>query len=102
MKITFYHPEMTLEHLGFIPSFLSDTDPRPMREQFAEHYGWGPTLPKLTLLDGRTLHYPGDPPLEPLAKIELEDGRKEFAYFYETEQVAIIQPDGSFEVNRMD
>ena len=103
MIITFLHRNMTLEHLGFLPSFLDDADPRPIREQFNENYcsGWHP-IPRMTLLDGRSLHYPGDPLFEPLARIQLEDGRKEFVYFYEHEVVAIVQPDGSFEACRMD
>jgi hypothetical protein len=101
--ITLLHPDVTPEHLGFIPTFLDAADPRPMREQFNERYcsGWHSAPSKLTLLDGRTLHYPGDPPLEPLARIELS-GHKEFAYFYDYSMVAIIQPDGSFEACRMD
>ena len=103
MIITFLHPAMTMEHLGFLPSFLNDADPRPMREQFNEHYqsGWQ-KMHGLTLVDGRSLHYPGDPLMEPVAKIELEDGRKEFVCFYEHDIVAIIQPDLSFEACRMD
>lgn len=103
MRITFLHPEMTPEHLGFLPSFLNDADQRPIREQFNANYvaGWHP-MKGLTLLDGRTLHYPNDPLMEPIARIDMEDGRKEFVYFYEHDIVAIVQPDGSFEACRMD
>jgi hypothetical protein len=105
MKVTALHPRMTPEHLGFIPEILLDSDPRPMKEQINDRYrhggGWHP-ISGMELLDGGTMRYPGDPLFEPVAKIELEDGRKEFAYFYQHDFVAIIQPDGSFEVSRMD
>lgn len=103
MIITFLHPAMTLEHLGFLPSFLDDADPRPIREQFNEAYisGWRP-MQGFTLLDGRTLHYPDDPLMEPLARIALEDGRKEFVLFYEHDIVVVVQPGGKFEACRMD
>ena len=46
-----------------------------------------------------TLHYPGDPDFEPLAAVWL---RREVIMVYECSIVAIVQPDGSFEVARMD
>ena len=105
MKVTALHPLMRREHLGFIPDILLDSDPRPMKEQINDRYrhggGWHP-ISGMTLLDGGTMQYPGDPLFEPVARIELEDGRGEFAYFYEHDFVAIVQPDGSFEVSRMD
>jgi hypothetical protein len=105
MKVTALHPHMTPDHLGFIPQILLDSDPRPMKEQINDRYsyggGWHP-MSGMTLLDGSTLFFKGDPPFEPLAKIELEDGRSEVAYFYQYAFVAIIQADGSYEVSRMD
>ena len=105
MKVTALHPLMTREHLGFIPDILLDSDPRPMKEQINDRYrhggGWHP-ISGMTLLDGGTMQYPGDPLFEPVARIELEDGRGEFAYFYEHDFVAIVQPNGSYEVARMD
>lgn len=97
------------EGLGFLPSFLSENDPRPAREQINENYahggGWHP-FNGFTRTDDNCLVYPGDgtvyAPDEfyyPLAEAQLRD---EKLYFYEGEWLSIVQPDGSFEVSRMD
>lgn len=96
------HPQMTLEALGFIPSFLSEDDPRPAQEQFNEKYGfaggWDP-FPGFTMLSDGSLEYLGDPPLLPLAETKLRD---EVIRYYNHSWVAVIQPDGSYEISRMD
>jgi len=51
------------------------------------------------MLEGHKLRYPGDPILAPLAQAKLRD---ELIVFYRHALVAIIQPDGSFEVSRVD
>lgn len=98
-NIVLLHPRATQEHLGFIPGFLDEADPRPAREQFDDRYvgGWRP-LPKFRL-DGVTLRYPGDPPMKPYAMIQFRD---EIILAYEGDFVVIVQPDGSFEGARMD
>lgn len=96
------HPQMTPEHLGFLPGFLDEDDKRSAREQFNERYvsGWMATgSDRFKLLDGYRLKYPGDPVLVPLAMTKLRD---ELIFLYEGEYVAIFQPDRSFEVARMD
>src|SRR6185436_6514294 len=96
------HPRMTPEYLGFIPGFLDEDDKRPAKEQFDDRYvsGWMPTgADKFKLLDGYRLKYPGDPVQQPLALTKLRD---EVIVLYEGDFVAIIQPDRSFEVARMD
>jgi hypothetical protein len=59
----FHHPQMTLDHLGWVPTFLSEDDPRPARVQIHENYshggGWAP-LPKWELLPDNSIKYPGD------------------------------------------
>jgi hypothetical protein len=95
------HPKMTQEHLGFLPDFLSPGDPRPAAEQFDANYhfgGWTP-FKGFKLLEDNSLKYPGDPKMPPLAKAQLRD---ELILFYESAWVAIIQPDSSFEVARLD
>ncbi len=95
------HPKMTMEMLGLIPEMLSEHDPRPAREQFDQNYrhggGWSP-MPGFERREGHVLKYPGDPPLQPLARTQL---RSELIVFYEPEIVAIFQQDGSFEACRM-
>jgi hypothetical protein len=95
--------DATPDILGFIPHFLSPNDPRPAAEQINANYqhggGWraqpGFKLNPVT----RALKYPGDPPLLPLAEAHLRD---ELILFYEYEYLAIIQPDNTFEVCRLD
>lgn len=98
------HPTATLDHLGYIPTFLSEDDPRPAREQIDERYsyggGWDPEPGRgFVMHDGDILKFPGDPPMSPLCELHLRDERI-VLYLYSV--VAIIQPDGSFEVSRLD
>lgn len=95
------HPRATIDMLGYVPDFLSDSDPRPAREQFDENYqfgGWKPIV-GFTLDEARDLHYPGDPPLPPVAERKLRDER---ILMYPHALFVVIQPDGSFEVARLD
>lgn len=88
--------------LGFLPMFLDERDPRSAREQIDANYahggGWHP-LAGFKMLDDNSIQYPDDPPYEVLATATLRD---EKLYFYNHEWLAVVQPDGSFEVNRMD
>lgn len=96
------HPRMTEEHLGFLPDFLSEHDPRPAREQIDANYrhggGWNPML-DWQLLPNNSIRYPGDPALAPLASAKLHD---EELFFYNHAWLCIKQPDGSYEVSRVD
>jgi hypothetical protein len=94
------HPKLRPEHLGYLPSFVFEDDPRPAKVQFDERYiaGWLP-FEGFILNECNVLLFPGDPPLEPLAQAKLRD---ELILFYRFEWVAIVQPDRSFEVCRMD
>jgi hypothetical protein len=96
------HPDMTMEHLGFLPEFLSEDDPRPAKEQIHTNYqhggGWR-TMKGFAHVGNLVLQYPGDPPFSPLAQTKLRD---ETIVFYPGEFVAIFQPDGSFEASRVD
>jgi hypothetical protein len=87
--------------LGFIPEFISELDPRPAREQIADNYcgGWRPMRGMARNPITSALTYPGDPPMVPLATARLRD---EIIYVYESGWTAIVQPDGSFEVSRLD
>lgn len=101
------HPyqKMTTEQiawrLGYLPYFLSEADPRSAREQLNANYkfgGWRP-FPGFELGADNSLNYPGDPPEFPLAQAKLRD---ELIVLYPHDWVAVIQPDRSFEVCRMD
>jgi len=102
LKFEMLHPRMTEAALGYIPSFLDADDPRPAAKQIDANYqhggGWSPQ-PEFKLLDHNSIKYPGDDPLVPLAKAKLRD---ETILFYRHSYVAIIQPDRTYEVARVD
>jgi len=92
-------PRFELDMLGFIPSFFYADDHRPAKEQINERYvsGWRPFEGfKKT---GDRLTYPGDPPMDPLCAMVLRD---EWMFFYPHAWVRIDNPDGTFEICRMD
>jgi hypothetical protein len=95
-------PRLTEEALGLLPDFLSERDPRPAKEQFHVNYahggGWH-SFPGFKLNRDNSLSYPGDPTLQPLARAQLRD---ELILVYPYSWVAIVQPDRSFEVARLD
>ena len=96
------HPRCTVDHVGFLPTFLDLDDPRPAAEQFQERYvhgGWRNQSGFKTGKQRYSLHYPGDPPLNPIAVMHLRD---ETIMVYEHAYVAIWQKDGTFEACRMD
>ena len=94
------HPQFRPAMLGFIPSFLSEDDPRPAAEQIAARYvgGWMP-FHGFRMLPNGDLAYPGDAPTQLLAETKLRD---ETIRFYDSAWVAIVQPDGTHEIARLD
>jgi hypothetical protein len=66
----------TLDHVGLIPHWLDEDDPRPAKEQLNEHYhhggGWRPFEGFRLGKDG-SIKYPGDMPHKPLALMTLRD-----------------------------
>jgi hypothetical protein len=97
------HPLATPEMLGYIPDMLHEEDPRSAREQLDSNYqhggGWQP-FEGFEMLPNGNLQYPGDPCTLLLAEAMLHG--KEMIRFYNHSWVAIVQPDGTFEVSRMD
>lgn len=103
MIIRFLDTRCTLDHLGLIPSFLDEEDERPASEQFDERYshggGWRP-MKGWEMGPTSEIRYKGDrDAMRPIAVIAF---REELIYIYPYAWVAIVQPDGSFEVSRMD
>lgn len=94
------HPSMVPENLGYIPGFLDLDDPRPAKDQIRTKYvgGWFP-FKGFVMLQGDRLMYPGDPTMIPLAETRLRD---EIIRYYPSSWVVITQPDGSWEVARLD
>lgn len=89
----------------FLPTFFSEDDPRPAKEQAHEAYahggGWWPFegFELVKVGEKYQLQYPEDPPVRELSRAKLRD---ETLVFFEFSWFAIIQPDGSFQVARMD
>ncbi len=104
------HPNMTKEHLGIIPYFLSEDNPAPAKDQIAAKYigGWS-RFDGFQVInrDTMTIQYPNDPgdddpadpPLKPLASASLRD---EKLYFYDGAWLLILQPNGDYEIARLD
>lgn len=100
---------MTPEHLGYLPAFLSEDDPRPAKEQIDANYQHGGGWHKF---DGFEYDREGDFLLFPAS----EDGPAEFydavaETHLRNEKITlhepgswlkIEQPDGSWEVARVD
>lgn len=96
------HPRVTRDFAGYIPMWLDEANPAPAKEQLDANYGhgggWQP-FKGFTLSADNSLTYPGDPPMPPRVEMHLRD---ELILMYDHAWVAIIQPDRSFEVCRMD
>jgi hypothetical protein len=102
VNVKLLHPRATSEHIGMIPYWLDENNPLPAAEQLDANYGhgggWRP-FKGFTLRKDYSIDYPGDPPLRPIAEMHLRD---ELILMYEQGWVAVIQPDRSFEIARMD
>lgn len=100
------HPR-AIDLLGYIPEFLSESDPRPAREQFNEAYahggGWRPfegfTLHSDRTVENWSIEYPGDPEYKLVAYARLRD---EMILVFPHAWVAIVASDGTYEIARMD
>jgi hypothetical protein len=94
-----------MERAGFLPTFFSMHDPRSARDQLHESYIHGGCVPfkGFTLKGNDTasfrLHYPGDPPMKPVSHALLHG---ELIVLFEYDWLAIIQPDGSHIICRVD
>ena len=102
IEVKFLHPRATWDHIGSLPHWLNPANPASASEQLHAAYGhgggWQP-FPGFTLEANDSITYPGDPAHRPIAEMHLRDER---VLVYEYSWVAIIQPDRSFEICRMD
>ena len=92
-----------LNLVGEIPFWLDEDDPRSAREQLDSHYqhggGWCPFEGFELNRRNFALQYPGDPPQHPFAFMTLRD---EKIVMYPHAWVMILQPNGDYEICRMD
>lgn len=95
-----------MEVVGFIPQFLSESDPRSAVEQIHTGYshggGWM-DFKGFELAGGGDfdyfLKYPGDPLMRELSRATL---RNETLVLFDCSWLAVIQADGSYRVARLD
>jgi hypothetical protein len=96
-------PGHSVEDLGLIPMFLSAHDPRGAAAQINEAYahggGWRSFEGFRLERDPLALLYPDDPPMRLVASTTL---RGETIAVFQYAWVAVIQPDGTFDVARLD
>ena len=97
----FFADDMAPEQCGFIPSFLSIDDERPMKEQINDNYisGWRPMEGFQLKKKSWTIAYSGDPDMQPLAGTALHG---EVLAVYPHAWVMIVQDDSSYEIARLD
>lgn len=93
-----------MEAAGFIIYFCDETDPRPAREQINEAYshggGWQPFDGFTFNYEALTLSYPGDPIISKVkSRAKLRD---EELILFQYDWLVIRQPNGSWEVARVD
>lgn len=102
MKWEFLHLKAH-QLVGYIPDFVDDRNPASAAEQFNHNYnhggGWRPFQGFTFNPERLTIKYPGDPALKAIARAKL---REETILVFEDAWVLILQPDGTFEISRMD
>lgn len=105
LKFTRIDPRCTPEHLGLIPTFLSEDVPLPAWQQINDNYqhggGWNSFKDRWSLdLVTMTLSYPEDPPMKPLACAILHG--EEHIYIYTHGWVLILQDNMQWDLARID
>lgn len=98
----FYREPAGENAVGFLPNIFHAGDPRNAREQIEDRYnhggGWF-ELKGVTMAGDRSLRGVGPGKFPVLAEAKLRD---ETILVYPSAYVAVVQPDGSFAVTRMD
>lgn len=101
VDVELVHPKANLDMLGYIPCWLDPDDPDSAAEQlglaYARFGGWTPR--KGWTMNEDSITFPGDPPRPLIARMRIRD---EEVRFYLGAYIAIVQPDGSHEIARMD
>lgn len=102
LEFKMLHPSYTIEDLGMLPFFAWESNPKSVKEQINDNYkhggGWQ-SMKGFTLNKDTSISYSDDPPQHPIAIANLRD---EIIFVYESSWVLILQPNGSFDVARVD
>lgn len=88
--------------VGDIKFFAHESDEDSLKDQFNKRYsfggGWSP-MEGFTMDKNKSITYPEDPPLYPLAIAKF---RNQEVIIYNHSWVVILEQDGTFEASRMD
>jgi len=103
LEIILRHPAAHIDMAGYIPGWLNKDNPKSLRDQLNDGYAFGGFAPfkGFKMNKQEQLVYAGDPPQRPIVEFR-SPNHKERVVVYEQAWVAVIYPDGSFEVCRMD
>lgn len=97
---SYYEPE---DYAGLVSLFVDTRSDEPASAQIDRHYahggGWRPISAFTMRPNTYIIQYPGDPPLRPMG---VAQHNSELIIVYPDSMFAIVQPDGSFEVARLD
>lgn len=101
------HPQATPEMLGYLPDIIIEDDPRGAKEQIADRYRYGGGWSDFkghTMLPNGNLQYPEDPPTLLLFEAVLHQGKdnEETLRFYQHSWIAVMRPDGTYAISRID
>lgn len=91
------------EVVGFIPAFVSEENPDSVTKQINDRYsyggGWNPLEGFVMDKSDKSIQYPEDPKLMPLA-VGVIKGCE--VIVYDHGWVAVVNEDGNYEVSRID
>jgi len=95
-------PRADINDIGYVSMMVRESDPRSLREQLHDGYshggGWDP-FEGFTLGEDNSLQFPGDPAYKVMWELKFRD---QLFCVYKHAWFAIINPDRTFEVCRMD
>lgn len=95
-------PYLLEDAVGIIPFMLNEDDQRTAEQQLDAGYAHGGGFKGFNgfkLLDDNSIKYPGDSKHKPWAIAKFRD---DLIVVYESAWVAVIHPDRSFTISRMD
>jgi hypothetical protein len=97
------HPRATFDMLGYVPGFIDISSDAPLRDQINAGYvsGWHRSASEWVRISNTLQGHPEDPPFPMIARYRHQP-TGELLEFYTSCYTAIVQPDGTFEVARLD
>lgn len=107
IEFTIVHPRATQYHLGYVPMFFNNMDPRSAADQLHKNYANGGGVnprPKFSINAKGQLVWNHDELFERIAEATLHPGHdlEEKLIFFTSSYLAIIQKNGDMVVTRVD